>query len=100
MVSIDSIKEDLRKAIKTINKNPSILDGYGNLSGKKLTPYDFLGLAGNHLFDDHYEKLGLTRLEGRKIRAYFMNRSSDDTYEKELTQEFPEFFDDSEKPQD
>lgn len=89
MDTFEDIKEPLERALEIICKDKSKL----RVSNpKKVITAEFLEqAAGNHLFDDDYEKLGITEDEGHKIRVYFQStaHTNGEEYVSKLHKAFP-----------
>lgn len=96
MLYLDEIKKPLKKVLTAIKKDRSLLLKYPKSTlndNQRITAENLEDLAGNHLFDDHPEWFGISKIEGHKIRAYFQMTDyiiRDSHYVFELHERFPD----------
>lgn len=71
----DTIRIILSKILTAIQKDRTLLTYYPktNLRSSQITVRNLEDLAGNHLFDDHPELFRITKMEGKRVRAFFQS---------------------------
>ena len=83
------LKGALDKVLTAIAKDKSLLCRYSKtqVDSTDITAENLADLAGNHLFDDEHDLLGITELEGYAIRAYFQ---TSEHFIEELHETYPD----------
>ena len=92
-VYIEEILPIMKKIFGVFYKNRELLTEYPktNSGEKNITVQNLEDLAGNHLFDDHPELFGISKIEGHKIRAYFQERAWDGCSVTGMYENFADF---------
>jgi hypothetical protein len=102
MTKFEEVRPYLEKALKAIHEDRSKLKyaiswrhkQYG--SSTEITARRLEAAASNHLFDDRYELLGISEIEGHRIRDYFSSHR-DFQFVEDLYTNFPYIMDPEDK---
>ena len=84
-------KEAFDIVIAVLKKDRTLFDKYPHADRGSITVSGMCDVACNHLFDDHPELFGITKMQGHIIRAYFHNVERN-VYINELHELAPDFF--------
>lgn len=87
-MKFDYVKAPLKKALETILNDRKKFGQVFLYSKTGLTVQNLESAAGNHLFDDRYDDLNITKNEGHAIREYFQTDGY--SYVADLHYAFPD----------
>jgi hypothetical protein len=92
----DEIKDALSQVLEALQKDDNlykVIPEMGIENKENLTAQGIVNMSVNHVFDNHLNLFGISRMEAIKIQSYFSRYASmNQFYINELYKEFPGIF--------